>query len=337
MNTLLVNTCIPATIIDIEKTMQRFANEKPVAVLAFAQVGANEMLELQMCCAAYYIQTERLDEAGKLIDNIVFNPEIDPAEAIPALHLAWLWLARMTTFVAQDEFMLALGAAENVVNQLTPYGNKKQTAFLGILASLLYNLAYTHHHLGDSARAQKELTKAQKLYQRLVNKDCKQFVPMLIHAIEASTQIISSRQKQLRTLELYQQATENYMSSLQSATDNEQMQTAINNLVDSLANEGAITLQMGNARNAIKYYTKALRYQRKLNRQMGLKELELSIGLSKALMRVINRRDAARQLLTSLLPLARRIEALDQAIEIENLLHNVDKNSSIMTKLKSLF
>ena len=96
-------------------------------------------------------------------------------------------------------------------------------------------------------------------------------------------------------------------------------------------------LEMGNSRNAVKYYTKALRYQKKLNVAMGERELQLSIGLSKALMRLINRRAAAEQLLTSLLPLARRLGASREVIEIENLLAGKSKNFNIMSLLKGIF
>ena len=91
------------------------------------------------------------------------------------------------------------------------------------------------------------------------------------------------------------------------------------------------------ARNAVKYYTKALRYQKKLGEKMGHRDLRLSIGLAKALMRLINRRAAAEQLLRSLLPLAQRLDATAEAHEIQDLLNNKNKNVNIMTLLKSIF
>lgn len=95
-------------------------------------------------------------------------------------------------------------------------------------------------------------------------------------------------------------------------------------------------LQMGNARNAVKFYTKALRYQKKISPVMGHKELTLSIGLAKALLRLVNRRAAAEQLLNSLLPLAQRLQAGDEILEIEQLLNNRNKNSNIMSMLKGM-
>jgi len=95
-------------------------------------------------------------------------------------------------------------------------------------------------------------------------------------------------------------------------------------------------LDVGNSRNAVKYFTKALRYQKKLGGKPGKKELRLSIGLSKSLMRLVNRRASAEKLLQSLLPLARQLKAYDEVIVIENLLNQTGRNSSIMSLLKSL-
>jgi hypothetical protein len=162
--------------------------------------------------------------------------------------------------------------------------------------------------------------------------------PWLVYSIEASTLIFKSRLKQMNAFAHYQSTTELYTSMLTGGGgDKEDTRQAIEILIDSLKKEGDIMLQMGNGRNAVKYYTKALRYQKKVSNNMGYKELVLSIGLAKGLMRLVNRRSAAEQLLNSLLPLAQRLEANDEVIEIENLLNNKNKNFNIMSLLKSIF
>ena len=69
---------------------------------------------------------------------------------------------------------------------------------------------------------------------------------------------------------------------------------------------------------------------------MGERELTLSIALAKALIRLVNRRAAAEQLLNSLLPLAQRLQATKEITEIEQLLNNRNKNHNIMTMLKGI-
>ena len=69
---------------------------------------------------------------------------------------------------------------------------------------------------------------------------------------------------------------------------------------------------------------------------MGERELTLSIALAKALIRLVNRRAAAEQLLNSRLPLAQRLQATKEITEIEQLLNNRNKNHNIMTMLKGI-
>ena len=291
------------------------------------------VLEVHLWQVLYLINNGRSAEAAPLIDTLVFDESYSD---MPALYVSWLWLARMSIFVANSDFMLALGAAENALTQMVDITNKKKEDFLAILASLLYNLAAVHNSLGDSARAKKELTKCQKLFERLVKKNERRFSPMLLYAIEASTSIITSKAQQMEVLKHYDDEVKLYTGMLNNG-DSKRTREALINLVNSLKKEGDIMLEMGNGRNAAKYYTKALRYQKKVSTHMGHKELVLSIGLAKALNKVANRRESADQLLQSLQPLAKRLNATNEQIEIENLLNNKSKNTNIMTLLKSIF
>ena len=291
------------------------------------------VLEVHLWQVLYLINNGRSAEAAPLIDTLVFDESYSD---MPALYVSWLWLARMSIFVANSDFMLALGAAENALTQMVDITNKKKEDFLAILASLLYNLAAVHNSLGDSARAKKELTKCQKLFERLVKKNERRFSPMLLYAIEASTSILTSKAQQMEVLKHYDDEVKLYTGMLNNG-DSKRTREALINLVNSLKKEGDIMLEMGNGRNAAKYYTKALRYQKKVSTHMGHKELVLSIGLAKALNKVVNRRESAEQLLQSLQPLAKRLNATNELIEIENMLNNKNKNTNIMSLLKSIF
>jgi len=291
------------------------------------------VLEVHLWQVLYLINNGRSAEAAPLIDTLVFDESYSD---MPALYVSWLWLARMSIFVANSDFMLALGAAENALTQMVDITNKKKEDFLAILASLLYNLAAVHNSLGDSARAKKELTKCQKLFERLVKKNERRFSPMLLYAIEASTSILTSKAQQMEVLKHYDDEVKLYTGMLNNG-DSKRTREALINLVNSLKKEGDIMLEMGNGRNAAKYYTKALRYQKKVSTHMGHKELVLSIGLAKALNKVVNRRESAEQLLESLQPLAKRLNATNELIEIENMLNNKNKNTNIMSLLKSIF
>ena len=332
MNSLPITVALP-----------RFKNDMTIARAQIASAGTmpstkglepNIVNEMMMCYAEYLIANKRDLEAEQVIEEFIYDDEL--MQQLPELYAAWLWLARMALLIDSGNPSLSLGAAENALLVLSGHQGKKSEDFNAIVATLLYYLALAHHDMGDNSRAAKELTKSHQLLERLTKRNDTRFSAMLLMAVEASTEVIKSKTKQMNVLAHYQSASELYMSELKSGDANA-TRTAMQNLVETLGKEGDIMLEMGNGRNAVKYYTKALRYQKKLGEKMGLRDLQLSIGLAKALIRLINRRTAAEQLLRSLLPLAQRLDATAELHEIQDLLNNKNKNVNIMTLLKSIF
>ena len=327
----------------ITVALPRFKNDMTIARAQMAVAGSmpsckgldqSLVHEMRLCYIDYLITNKRDLEAEQVIEEFIYDDDI--MQQLPELYAAWLWLARMALLIDGGSPSLSLGAAENALLVLSGHMGKKTEDFNAIVAALLYILALAHHDMGDNSRAAKELTKAQQLLERLAKRNEARFSAMLLMAVEASTEVIKSKTKQMNVLAHYQSASELYMSELDSGDANA-TRTAMSNLVDTLGKEGDIMLEMGNGRNAVKYYTKALRYQKKLGDKMGHRDLRLSIGLAKALMRLINRRSAAEQLLRSLLPLAQRLDATAEVHEIQDLLNNKNKNVNIMTLLKSIF
>lgn len=300
-----------------------------------AGLTADVALDMRMTYALFLVNDHRTTQAAQLIDDIIYSDEAMPT--MPPIYNTWLWVARMTLLIADEAWQLALGSAENALQQLASMHGKKSEDYMALLVGILYNLAMVHNATGDNSRASKELTKAQQLLERMVKKNDQRFSAMLLYAVEASTDIITSRTKQMNVLAHYQTIIDANTVALTTAGSDSDARKALIELVDTLHKEGEIMLLMGNSRNAVKYYTKALRYQKKLNEPLGMRDLTLSIGLARALMRLVNRRAAAEQLLTSLLPLARRLGADEEATQIENLLSNKTKNYNIMTLLKGIF
>lgn len=331
MKPLLIEASFPKLKSDITLHMEHI---KATGTLPQLHDQSREaVLDVRLWHVLHLITSGHSEDAAPIIDTLVFD---ESYADMPVLHVSWLWLARMSIFISNEDYMLALGAAENALVKMVDITSKKKDDFLAILASLLYNLASVHNSLGDNARAKKELTKSQKLFERLVKKNERRFSPMLLYAVEASTSIITSKAQLMEVLKHYDDEVKLYTGMLNNG-DSKKTREALVNLVNSLKKEGDILLEMGNGRNAAKYYTKALRYQKKVSTHMGHKELVLSIGLAKALNKVANRRESADQLLQSLQPLAKRLNATNEQIEIENLLNNKSKNTNIMTLLKSIF
>ena len=332
MNSLPITVALPSLKNDMTIARAQMAANGTMPSTKGLEEGI--VTEMRMCLIEYLIANKRDIEAEQTVEEFIYDDEC--MQRLPELYAAWLWLARMALLIDNGNPSLSLGAAENALLVLSGHLGKKTEDFNAIVASLLLYLAIAHHDMGDNSRAAKELTKAQQLLERLTKRNDTRFSALLLMAVEASTEVIKSKTKQMNVLAHYQSASELYMSELDSGDANA-TRTAMSNLVDTLGKEGDIMLEMGNGRNAVKYYTKALRYQKKLGEKMGERELHLSIGLAKALMRLINRRAAAEQLLRSLLPLAQRLDATSEVHEIEDLLNNKNKNVNIMTLLKSIF
>lgn len=248
-----------------------------------------------------------------------------------SLKLAWASLMQMCMSIKAENFNQAINEGIDTLHALAATDDdRKNVEYMSIAASVIYNLAFVHFKLGESKKAERELVKSQKLFEKLAKKDSERFAPAMLAAVEASTEIFKSKLKQMNILAHYQVATEMYQGKVSAGVSE-----AINSLVDSISAEGDIHLQLGNYRDAIKYYTKALRYQKRISASMGMKELKISINLGKALLNVINRHAAGEQLLNSILPLARQMNATKEVEEIKTLLAN--NNFDIMKFWKNLF
>ena len=209
---------------------------------------------------------------------------------------------------------------------------------LALLAALLYNLAMVHNALGDDGRAAKELVKAQKLYERLVKKDELRYGAMLINAVDATAQVMKSRDKQMAVFNYYRDVAERYAGSLDNAANTAaDIHHALDNLVSTLGHEGDIMLNLGYHREAMRFFSRALRHLKRLNGgTMDKRTLRLSIGLASSLIHIHGRQETGEKLLVKLQPTAERLKDKDGATRIAVLLDSMNRNTSIMTMLKGL-
>ena len=246
---------------------------------------------------------------------------------------AWLSLADMTVGIELNELSEALLAGEEALKRLAEVEEDRSNPdFIAIVAGVIYNLAMVHHAVGEIVRAEKELLKAQKLFEKLAKKDKQRFGTSIVNAIEASTTIFNSRLKQMNVLAHYQVATDLYLDKAHKG-----ITQALNDLVDSLQKEGDLHLKIGNYRDAVKYYTKAIRYQKKVTTKMGERELRLSMNLGRALLQIKNRQSTGEQLLKSLLPLAERLDAVSEKNEIQALLEHKGKSFDFLSFVNKWF
>ncbi len=272
-------------------------------------------------------------EKGEIEHVQGFLASVNRDDFAHTLGGVWLFLAEMSVLIEQKDYSEALFAGEQCLRALADLGvDKNDKDYVAIVAGVIYNLALIHHMIGENSRAEKELVKAQKVFEKLAKKDKTRFGEALVNAIEASTTIFNSRLKQMNVLAHYQVATDMYLDKANRGTTQ-----AILDLVNSLKEEGDLHLKIGNYRDAVKYYTKALRYQKKITSKMDKKDLEISINLGKALLHIINRQSTGEQLLRSLIPLAERLDAKNEINEINSILEHKGKAFDFTSFVKKLF
>ena len=156
MKPLLLDSSFPKLVNDI--TVAKAQIDQLNKMPDFDAMSREMMLEVKLWHVYYLITNDHSGDAAPMIDTLVFDESYSD---MPHLYVSWLWLARMTIFISNSDFMLALGAAENALLQLVEITNKKKEDFLAILASLLYNLASVHNSIGDGARARRSSPSAK--------------------------------------------------------------------------------------------------------------------------------------------------------------------------------
>lgn len=324
MKPLTHNMSFPALEVDIEQWKEQI---KETGSLPSELMGQEESKAVRLWYILYLLNEDNKEQAERSLS------EINRDDYSGTLAEAWLYLADMSMLIAKNDCSEALIAGEQSLRLLAAMdADHTSTDFVAVVAGVVYNLAMIHYKVGENVRAEKELMKSQKLLDKLAKKDKARFGASVVNAIEASTTIFNSRLKQMNVLAHYQVATDLYLDKA-----NRGMTQAIYDLVDSLQNEGDLHLKIGNYRDAVKYYTKALRYQKKVTAKMGERELRLSINLGRALLQITKRQTTGEQLLRSLLPLAERLDKQNEVNEINALLEHKGRAFDFMSFLKKLF
>ena len=324
MKPLAHEMAFPALGSDIEQWKEQIIETGPLPMELMEGEQSNDVRRWYIL---YLLSEGLIEEAKNSLATINRNGYVG------TLGGAWLSLADMTVGIELNELSEALLAGEETLKLLAAMEtDRSHPDFIAIVAGVIYNLAMVHHKVGENIKAEKELMRAQKLLEKLAKKDKQRFGSSIVVAIEASTTIFNSRLKQMNVLAHYQVTTDLYLDKA-----NKGITQAINDLVKSLQQEGDLHLKIGNYRDAVKYYTKAIRYQKKITDKMGEWELRMSINLARALLQIKNRQSTGEQLLKSLLPLAERLDAVSEKNEIQALLEHKGKSFDFLSFVKKWF
>lgn len=267
--------------------------------------------------AAYTLVTEgRTDRAIELIrefDTVVTRMG-EESESLLNIHAALMQI--LTALYIHAELTSdALLTAATALNLLSQSPKRKDEPFLEILAALLYDISFIHSSRDENKQAEREIEKSMKLFGRLARQNADRYGAAHLLALNASTSVYKSRVKQANTLAQYQAATTTYMQMV-----NEGIEDAGMRLIESLATEGRTLVKMNRQREAVQYFTRALKYLTKISPEMTLLQLQLSIDLGQALLSLKSTREKGIHLLNTMLYKASKLNADEEHRRIVDIL-----------------
>lgn len=267
--------------------------------------------------AAFSMITEgRTDEAITLIRDfdVVVSRIGEESASLLNIHAALMQI--LTALYIHAELPTdALQSGAVVLNLLAQSPKRKDEPFLAILASLLYDISLIHSSRDENKQAEREIEKSMKLFERLARQNADRYGAAHLLALNASTSVYKSRVKQANTLAQYQAATSTYLQML-----NEGMEDAGMRLIESLATEGRTLVKMNRQREAVQYFTRALKLLTKISPDFDLMQLNLSIDLGHALLSLKGTREKGIHLLNTMLYKASKLNADDEHRRIVDIL-----------------
>lgn len=248
----------------------------------------------------------RGDESGKLAD----------------LHAGILQI-KTGLLIYLGETDKALATASSCLNMLAQDVKRRDEPFLSVLAALLYDIARLNISRGKYRQAEREIEKSAKIYERLARISPNRYGQAHILAVSAATKANMSKVKQAEMLAALHQASDVYLQAMNNGVEN-----AAVKLVESLEQEGRTLMQMGKEREAVQYFTRALKYLSKIEPELTEHQLELSMQLGQALLRVKGSKDKGIHLLNTLLHKASRLKADEIHKKIVDILYNAGNHGS---------
>lgn len=242
------------------------------------------------------------------------------AENIVDVHIA-IKQALAALLIEDEKIEPAMAVIAEALNLLVQNSRRKDEGFMSLLAMLLYDLAQVHCIKKEYKQAERDILKSLRLLEKLSKIKPQRYSSAQLLALNASTSIYRSRVDQANLLAQYQVATSTYLEEVNSGIID-----ATIRLITSLQNEGNTLSQMNRYREAIHFYTRALKYLTRIESEFSLHQLQLSISLGEALIQAKTTRDKGVHLLNTMLHKATKLNADTEHKQIVNILLNARNN-----------
>ena len=219
------------------------------------------------------------------------SPEADVLANVVATRL------EISRLIEAEKYMEALERTISALQRLKDFSDHDNEEFKALLVALIFDLAEIHYELKDFKRSEKELDALFKVLDPLLAKNPERFGRLHILAMELSTRILRSKKKTIDMLARQQlhvdSLTEKVNAGISSATDR---------LVDSLCNVGRLLASSGDYREAMKFFSEAIRISKKRTGKVNKKEIKMTVEMAEIMIRVKSMRPRAERLLDAVLP-----------------------------------
>lgn len=227
----------------------------------------------------------------------------------------------------------AMQTAATTLQLLAQEPKRKDEPFLSVLASLLYDIALIHNERGEYKSAERSLEKSMKIFERLAKSDSERYGAAHILVVNAATKVYTSRSRQTEALELLRKQTADYAAEAENG-----MEEAAVKLIDTLADEGRTLAKMGRHREAIQFFSRALRSLTRMEPDLSLRGLSISVDLGISLLNQKATRDKGIHLLNTMLHKATKLGAQQEYERInEALAFDKERTFNILTIWHKLF
>ena len=251
-----------------------------------------------------------------------FGKDSAEAEVLANVVATRLEISRL---IEAEKYMEALERTISALQRLKDFPDHENEEFKAILVALIFDLAEIHYELKDFKRSEKELDALFKVLDPLVIKNPDRFGRLNILAMELSTRILRSKKKTIDMLARQQinvdALTEKVNSGISSATDR---------LVDSLCNVGRLLASSGDYREAMKFFSEAIRISKKRTGKVNRKEIKMTVEMAEIMIRVKSMRPRAERLLDAVLPHA----IAQEETELEQQIHTLKEMIKLQESMK---
>ena len=258
-----------------------------------------------------------------------FRKDSIEAEVLANVAATRLQTARL---LEDEKYMAALELSITALQRLKEFPDHDNEEFRAAVVALIFDLAEIHFLLKDYKRSEKELDSLFKVLDPLLVKNPDRFGRLHILAMELSTRILRSRKKTIEMLARQQinvdALTEKVNSGIVNATER---------LVDSLCNVARLLASSGDYREAMKFFSEAIRISKKRTGRVTKKEIRITIEMASVMLNVKAMRPRAERLLNAVLPHAITLAETELEKEIETVKEMIRLQDSMKTSWLSSF